>query len=355
MSRWIVPTSVAFLLGVLLLLGSGNSIFASIHFPNVLGWHKTPLFETSGAVASVGDILVVLCLGVTYLWIVGLGGGGYAIVRDSFGKTECVDFREAAPAASNRDMFNLNPNLSITGGLASEIPGELRGLEYLYGQYGKLPLGELLFNTMSPVIMDSAGDNFFVSSTDCAEVFVLNGAMLGVGDVLKMERSVDLLEQVAVNGTESFTLGQLLLRLPNPYKRIGIITTMNLTLYRLVEAMRFGYAATADEVRAEISDEHTLLVEAYNPDQLDIITNHGTSYLSAADVSGMVIALTSTLNLGWGSKLMIPGLGLIMNNEMDDFSVLNRTGRSHIISRVEQMLWRLLDLGSSVKEAIGAP
>jgi gamma-glutamyltranspeptidase len=33
----------------------------------------------------------------------------------------------------------------------------------------------------------------------------------------------------------------------------------------------------------------------------------------------MAISLLSTPNLGWGSKLMIPGLGLIMNNQMDDF------------------------------------
>ncbi len=54
MSRWIVPISVAFLLGVPTL--SGNSIIANIYFPNVLGWYKTLLFGMSGAIASAGDI-----------------------------------------------------------------------------------------------------------------------------------------------------------------------------------------------------------------------------------------------------------------------------------------------------------
>jgi gamma-glutamyltranspeptidase/glutathione hydrolase len=111
----------------------------------------------------------------------------------------------------------------------------------------------------------------------------------------------------------------------------------------------------------------------------------------------MAISLTSTPNLHFGSRLMIPSLGMVMNNEMDDFSVPNRSnhfgyiptesnyiapfkrplssmspviidhignnsfyiatggaGGSHIISGIEQTLWRLLDLKLSAKQAINA-
>ena len=47
-----------------------------------------------------------------------------------------LDFRETAPAAASQDMYNDNINGSIRGGLASGIPGDLRGLEYLHKKHG---------------------------------------------------------------------------------------------------------------------------------------------------------------------------------------------------------------------------
>ncbi|MFO1062661.1 MAG: gamma-glutamyltransferase [Pirellulales bacterium] len=46
-----------------------------------------------------------------------------------------------------------------------------------------------------------------------------------------------------------------------------------------------------------------------------------TTHLTAADSSGLVIALTQTVNTSFGSKVMVPGTGVVLNNEMDDFSL----------------------------------
>jgi gamma-glutamyltranspeptidase/glutathione hydrolase len=66
----------------------------------------------------------------------GIGGGGFMLVRDSKGKYEVIDYRETAPAASDKDMYKDSKNASTIGGLAVGIPGELRGLEYLHKTYG---------------------------------------------------------------------------------------------------------------------------------------------------------------------------------------------------------------------------
>lgn len=66
----------------------------------------------------------------------GLGGGGYALVRDQNGGYETIDFRETAPAAARRDMYRDYPDRSLLKGLASGVPGEIRGLEYLHHKYG---------------------------------------------------------------------------------------------------------------------------------------------------------------------------------------------------------------------------
>jgi gamma-glutamyltranspeptidase/glutathione hydrolase len=45
-----------------------------------------------------------------------------------------------------------------------------------------------------------------------------------------------------------------------------------------------------------------------------------TTHLSVVDSMGNAVALTYTLNFSYGSGLMIPGTGILMNNQMDDFS-----------------------------------
>ena len=47
--------------------------------------------------------------------------------------------------------------------------------------------------------------------------------------------------------------------------------------------------------------------------------DHGTSQLCVVDAQGNVVSLTTTINTAFGAKLMVPKLGVILNNEMDDF------------------------------------
>lgn len=45
-----------------------------------------------------------------------------------------------------------------------------------------------------------------------------------------------------------------------------------------------------------------------------------TTHLSVMDAAGNMVAVTTTLNGGYGSHTVVGGAGFIMNNEMDDFS-----------------------------------
>jgi gamma-glutamyltranspeptidase/glutathione hydrolase len=51
----------------------------------------------------------------------------------------------------------------------------------------------------------------------------------------------------------------------------------------------------------------------------DVFEKH-TTHVAAADASGYWVALTTTVNTTFGSKVIVPGTGVILNNEMDDFS-----------------------------------
>ena len=46
-----------------------------------------------------------------------------------------------------------------------------------------------------------------------------------------------------------------------------------------------------------------------------------TTHFSVADAEGNWVACTQTINTAFGSKVIVPGTGILLNNEMDDFSV----------------------------------
>ncbi len=49
----------------------------------------------------------------------------------------------------------------------------------------------------------------------------------------------------------------------------------------------------------------------------------GTSHLSVLDAAGNAVACTETINLTFGSYVVVPEYGIVMNNEMDDFAAIS--------------------------------
>jgi len=132
---------------------------------------------------------------------------------------------------------------------------------------------------------------------------------------------------------------------------------------------------------------------AWNTD----VFKHHTTHFSVADAEGNWVACTATVNTSFGSKVVIPGTGVVMNNEMDDFSAqpgvpnafklvgaeanavapgkrplssmsptivlkngkpvisLGASGGPKIISAVLMEIVGLLDLGLTPEQALAAP
>ncbi|OQO07557.1 hypothetical protein B0A48_07254 [Cryoendolithus antarcticus] len=443
-----------------------------------------------GGNAADSAVATVFCVGVIGMYHSGIGGGGFMLVRSSNGSYEFIDFRETAPAAAFQDMYVNNVNSSIYSGLASGVPGELRGLERLHRNYGSKSWKSLVMPAVNvarygfPVTADLARymasavvgiDNFLVNDPTWALDFAPEDKLLTLNETITRKRYADTLESIANYGPDAFyngaiaattikmiqttngtmTLADLknytvairapaaityrdynihscsapssgivamsVMKIIETYPDIGWASTLNISTHRFDEALRFAYGqrselgdplfvpgldayqaamlspATVAAVRAKISDASTLNTSAYDPSGFESLPTNGTSAVVTADASGMAVSLTTTVNLLFGSHLMVPETGVILNNEMNDFSipgasnafgyipspanyihpgkrplssispsivehsdgslyfVVSSAGGSRIITAVLQNLWHVLDQNATAPEALAAP
>jgi gamma-glutamyltranspeptidase len=91
--------------------------------------------------------------------------------------------------------------------------------------------------------------------------------------------------------------------------------------FRIAELNTKAYA---EAVRANISASRTYSWQHYNP-AYEPNDPKGTSHLSVIDSAGNAVALTTTVNLYWGAKIHDPITGVVLNSEMDDFSIPGRS------------------------------
>ncbi len=192
-------------------------------------------------------------------------------------------------------------------------------------------------------------------------------------------------------------------------------------LHIILEAMKLAFADRAHwlgdsdfaKVPRGLIDKNyaSSLAKKIDPNKATQVSSHGlppgvaedffgrhTTHIAAADVEGYWVAITATVNTSFGSKVIVPGTGIVLNNEMDDFSsqpgvpnafkllgaennaiapgkrplssmsptiVLNKkdepvltlgaAGGPKIITQVLLALVRCLDLGYDLPDAIAAP
>ena len=92
-----------------------------------------------------------------------------------------------------------------------------------------------------------------------------------------------------------------------------------------VPIARLTSKAYGDAQRAKIDPKRASKVESPGVGHED----GGTAHLSVTDGRGGAVAITMTINTLYGSGITVPGTGIILNNEMDDFSVAPDTPNSY--------------------------
>ncbi|EEB89189.1 hypothetical protein MPER_12738, partial [Moniliophthora perniciosa FA553] len=67
--------------------------------------------------------------------------------------------------------------------------------------------------------------------------------------------------------------------------------------------------------------DRTHTPEYYNP-EYDVKMDHGTQHVSVVDYNGMATSLTSTINLIFGSQVLDPETGVILNDEVRNVALM---------------------------------
>ncbi|MDG1871752.1 MAG: gamma-glutamyltransferase, partial [Flavobacterium sp.] len=90
-----------------------------------------------------------LALAVAYPYAGNLGGGGFMVYRKADGTTGTLDYREKAPLAATKEMFqdengNVIPGKSTQTALAIGVPGTIAGIFAVHDKLGSLPIAQIL-------------------------------------------------------------------------------------------------------------------------------------------------------------------------------------------------------------------
>ena len=72
--------------------------------------------------------------------------------------------------------------------------------------------------------------------------------------------------------------------------------------------------------RATIDPLHATPSDRIRPGNLNVREGTETTHFNVVDSEGNAVAVTYTLNNGYGSGATVPGLGFLLNDEMDDFA-----------------------------------
>ncbi|CAD5316777.1 unnamed protein product [Arabidopsis thaliana] len=331
-----------------------------------------------GGNAVDASVAAALCLGVVSPASSGIGGGAFMLVKIA-GKEVAYDSRETAPLLASENMYDGNVKNKNKGPLSVGVPGEVAGLFMAWKQHGKLPWKHLVYpaeklaaqgfriskaketrHCRNPKLaltlrqIAEYGPKAFYNGTvgvNLVRDIVKSGGIMTLKDLqsyrvkVRKPLSVDILGYRLLGMPSPSSGGAAMMLVLNILSQYGIPSGVSgsLGVHRLVEALKHAFAVRmnladpdfvdvskvisdmlstnfAQGLKKKINDNKTFDPNYYGG-RWDQINDHGTSHLSIIDSERNAVSLTSTINSYFGALMLSPSTGIVLNNEMDDFSI----------------------------------
>lgn len=205
-----------------------------------------------GGNAVDAAIATAFALAATYPAAGNLGGGGFMMIRLKSGATTAIDYREMAPQAATRNIYqDKNGNLikgegsSTVGYRAAGVPGTVAGMELALKKYGS---GKLTWAQLIEPARKLAADGFPLthalnrgfsseqkllnSYEDSRRIFLNNGKLYNDGDTLRQTELAQTFARLQRNGAREFYEGETARLIVADMKRHnGLMTLEDLKNY----------------------------------------------------------------------------------------------------------------------------
>jgi gamma-glutamyltranspeptidase/glutathione hydrolase len=209
-----------------------------------------------GGNAVDAAVAVGFALAVTLPRAGNIGGGGFMLIhRADLHKTIAIDYREAAPALTTKDVFlddkgEADPRKSLVSGLGVGVPGTVAGFEVAWRKYGSgrfafadlvAPAARLAHQglTVDDDLADSLpyGAPRLALYPAAARIFLKpDGRPLGVGEHLALDDLAATLDVIAAEGPRGFYEGPVAQKIVAAVGQAGGRMTLDdLKTYRAVE------------------------------------------------------------------------------------------------------------------------
>jgi gamma-glutamyltranspeptidase/glutathione hydrolase len=334
----------------------------------------------SGGNAIDAAVAAGFALAAVEPWMCGLGGSGYMVVWLAAEKrAHVLDFQGMLPKAITPDDYPLDPAVPATimgfpgvvdrqneiGYRSMTVPGAVRGLSRALERFGRLGLDTALGPAIQLAERGLPVDWFTTLQVSLAmadlrrdptarSIYLPNDAPLQPEQYRPLGRLAETMKALAVEGPEDFYQGTLAEMIATDLQAGGSrIDAEDLAAYQVLEHEPLtGSHRGADLHTAGPTSGGPRLIETLQhiADHLDPAAGIGveswkiyadglnkawrshkqrigratevggcTSHLSAVDAEGNMAALTYTLLNRFGSCVVLPSTGILMNNAVSYF------------------------------------
>ena len=195
----------------------------------------------SGGNAADAAIATAVAITVVEPYFSGLGGIGLSVVSLPNGETRALNFMGRSPQAVRLEMFT--PETQDLGVLAPMVPGNVAGWARLHGEYGSLPLAQVIEPAIElaergvPVtvfdhVRTTEELERLTPFPDAARIYLNNGRPYTPGEVLRQPGLAATLRVIAAEGWMSFYQGHLAQTIGAYFaEHKGLITADDLRTY----------------------------------------------------------------------------------------------------------------------------
>jgi len=208
-----------------------------------------------GGNAIDAAVATAFAMAVTYPRAGNIGGGGFMVIHRASGEDTTIDYREAAPAAINKNSFldaqgNADPQKSRESALAIGVPGTVAGLALAEAKYGsgKFTLAELIEPAIAlardgTAVADDTAESLprdwsrLARWPSSVKIFAkADGTPLAEGDKLVQAELADTLAAIAKDGPRAFYQGPIADKIAAAVQEAGgAMNVEDLKNYRTLE------------------------------------------------------------------------------------------------------------------------